>query len=77
MKAIFKSAMFVCVCKAVTDGEVRACIDDGALTVDDVGHACGAGTDCGSCQEMIEAMIAARAERRSGHVYLPVLSAAE
>ena len=27
------------------------------MTVDDVGVACGAGTDCGSCRGMIEDMI--------------------
>ena len=46
--------MYVCICAAVTDTEVRSCIARGALTVEDVGEACEAGTGCGSCHGEIE-----------------------
>lgn len=49
--------MIVCACKGVRCSRVRAVIGDGATTVDSVGAACGAGTDCGSCRGMIEDMI--------------------
>jgi len=49
--------MFVCVCNAVTEKEVRAAIAGGARTRDDVTSRCGAGGDCGSCHHMIEQMI--------------------
>jgi bacterioferritin-associated ferredoxin len=49
--------MFVCVCKAVTDKEVEAVIDGGAITVDEVTAKCQAGGDCGACRGMIEDMI--------------------
>jgi bacterioferritin-associated ferredoxin len=49
--------MFVCVCKAVTDREVKRVIEAGACTVAEVTRQCGAGGDCGACRGMIEEMI--------------------
>ena len=49
--------MYVCICAAVPDTEIRSCIARGARTVEDVGDACGAGTGCGSCLERICAII--------------------
>lgn len=51
--------MYVCICRAVTDTELRSCIAAGARTLDDVGDACGAGTGCGSCVEHVDALLAA------------------
>lgn len=51
--------MYVCICEAVTDTEVRSCIAAGARTVEDVGDACGAGTGCGSCHDHIDVFLAA------------------
>lgn len=48
--------MYVCMCFAVCDREIRSC---GARTVEDVGEATGAGTGCGSCHEHIDALLAA------------------
>jgi len=45
--------MYVCICTAVTDSEIRSCIAAGARTVEEVGDACEAGTGCGSCLERI------------------------
>ncbi|MGD0528138.1 MAG: (2Fe-2S)-binding protein [Polyangiaceae bacterium] len=52
--------MYVCVCRAVTDETVKAAIDAGARSVDDVTAACCAGDDCGSCHAVIEELIEAR-----------------
>lgn len=49
--------MIVCVCHGVPCSRIRSVIRDGAETVDAVGAACSAGTDCGSCREMIEDLI--------------------
>lgn len=51
--------MYVCICAAVTDHEVRVCIRDGARTVDEVGDACGAGTGCGTCHDRIDVLLLA------------------
>jgi bacterioferritin-associated ferredoxin len=49
--------MYVCVCRAVTEHEVRAAVDAGADTVEAVTRRCGAGDDCGACCGVIRDMI--------------------
>ncbi|MGE0435242.1 MAG: bacterioferritin-associated ferredoxin [Planctomycetota bacterium] len=49
--------MYVCLCHAVTDRQLRELVQSGADTADKVGNACGAGTNCGCCRQMIEDMI--------------------
>jgi bacterioferritin-associated ferredoxin len=55
--------LYVCICRAVTEAEVRGCIADGACTVEDVMAHCAAGTGCGSCVEKITAQLGARADQ--------------
>jgi bacterioferritin-associated ferredoxin len=45
--------MFVCLCKGVTERAVWGAIRSGARTVEDIGGACGAGTGCGSCHDLL------------------------
>lgn len=45
--------MYVCICRRVSDTELRNTIAAGAESLDDVGQQCGAGTDCGACHEEI------------------------
>ncbi len=49
--------MYVCICRVVTQTRIRAAIAAGAVTVDEVEVACGAGGDCGSCREQIQQLI--------------------
>ena len=49
--------MYVCVCRAVTEREVKSAIDQGARTVEAVTGACCAGDDCGACRGTIEDLI--------------------
>ena len=49
--------MFVCVCKAVTDSQIREHIAKGAESREAVTKACEAGGDCGACHEKIEEMV--------------------
>lgn len=58
--------MFVCICRAVPLSRVRAVIDAGARSVDEVEAACGAGGECGSCRKEIEGIIIERSEARCG-----------
>lgn len=55
--------MFVCVCNAVTDCEVRSAIESGARTREAVTAHCQAGGDCGSCHPMIEDMVEEHEEK--------------
>lgn len=63
--------MYVCICAAVTDTELRACIGAGARTLDDIEDACGAGTGCGTCLDHVNALLAA-AHSPSGLAGLPI-----
>lgn len=49
--------MIVCLCHVVTDKQVKAAIDGGAASVDDVGAMTKAGTGCGGCREEVHAML--------------------
>ena len=41
--------MWVCLCKGVTDGQIRTAINAGARTPVEIGVHCRAGTGCGGC----------------------------
>jgi len=58
--------MFVCICAAVPDAEIRSCIAGGACTIEEVGDACGAGTGCGSCHDTIDVLLAAAGTPTAG-----------
>ncbi|MFK7916249.1 MAG: (2Fe-2S)-binding protein [Pseudomonadales bacterium] len=44
--------MYVCLCKAVTDHEVRDAIEAGATSTEELSERLGVGTGCGCCKEM-------------------------
>ncbi|MEO0325653.1 MAG: (2Fe-2S)-binding protein [Myxococcota bacterium] len=54
----FVSAMLVCHCKKVHCRTVRSAVRAGASDVDSVGRACGAGTGCGGCRPLVDALVA-------------------
>lgn len=56
--------MYVCVCLAVTESEVRSAIEAGATTREVVTKHCRAGGDCGACHGMIDQMIEDHLEDR-------------
>lgn len=41
--------MFVCVCKAVTDQQIREAAQNGAHTLDDLRRDLGVASECGNC----------------------------
>jgi bacterioferritin-associated ferredoxin len=51
--------MYVCICRAVTEAQVRGCIAEGACTVRDVVNRSAAGTGCGTCVGTIVALLGA------------------
>ncbi|MBW0094067.1 (2Fe-2S)-binding protein [Pseudonocardia sp. KRD-184] len=51
--------MYVCMCFAVCDRQIRSCIGRGARTVEEVGEATEAGTGCGGCQGHIDTLLTA------------------
>jgi bacterioferritin-associated ferredoxin len=51
------SNMIVCICKGLSEKAIQGVVQDGAQTVADIGAACGAGTDCGTCIGSLEELI--------------------
>ena len=49
--------MVVCICKGLSDNAIHRVVRSGAETVSDIGDACGAGTDCGTCHGALEELI--------------------
>jgi len=41
--------MYVCLCKAVTDKQIKVAIDEGARTVHDLHSELGVASQCGQC----------------------------
>ena len=50
--------MYVCLCKGVTDAEVRAALAAGARDVTDLSRACEAGAGCGGCHRLLARLLA-------------------
>jgi bacterioferritin-associated ferredoxin len=50
--------MVVCHCHALNDRAIVEEILAGAVDADTVGARCGAGTRCGGCRPMVEALVA-------------------
>ena len=47
----------ICVCHGIGANQILSVAEAGAGTVDEVGRACGAGTNCGSCRPAIARML--------------------
>ncbi len=45
--------MVVCHCLAINDSTIRELLNSGALSVEEIGTRCGAGTECGACVENV------------------------
>ena len=49
--------MYVCLCQAVKDSEVRQAVASGVEDVDQLAEALGVGTGCGSCRDFAQTLI--------------------
>lgn len=54
--------MIVCHCHGITDREIRACVQNGARSADEVAEHCGASTGCGGCASLVAEIV--HGERR-------------
>jgi bacterioferritin-associated ferredoxin len=50
--------VIVCLCKVVSDRAIRAARDAGAVTLQAIGAATGAGTGCGCCRDAVARILA-------------------
>ena len=49
--------MYVCLCQAVTDTEIREAASGGACDIDGLSASLGVGACCGCCRETAQAII--------------------
>jgi bacterioferritin-associated ferredoxin len=49
--------MYVCVCKAITSGEVLDAVRDGARCLDDLSERLGVSTGCGGCAPLVQCLL--------------------
>lgn len=47
--AITKTAMYVCLCKGITDTQIRAAVQEGASSLREVHASLGVASQCGKC----------------------------
>ncbi len=69
--------MYVCVCNAVTDSDIRKAVDNGVRNMRQLGQMTGCSTTCGCCKEMaVEILQQTLAENRASPLMLPVMQMA-
>lgn len=49
--------MYICICNAVSDVQIKQCIQQGAQTIHEVRCLMGVGSCCGKCIPMAKALI--------------------
>ena len=49
--------MYVCICKGITDTQIRAAVQDGASSLSDVNSALGVASQCGKCGIMAREIV--------------------
>jgi bacterioferritin-associated ferredoxin len=49
--------MIVCLCRGLAERTILATIARGGDTLDRLTAACGAGADCGGCEDMLSALL--------------------
>ena len=63
--------MYVCVCLAVTDHEIRQAIADGAYSLTDLRRIFGITLECGRCTESVRALLKSAHDAAHGAPHLP------
>ena len=49
--------MFICVCKAVTDKQIKTAIDNGACSKKQLSQCLGVGLECGKCSRTVNQIL--------------------
>ena len=49
--------MYVCICKAVTDKQIRRSVGDGVASYNELQSRLAVGTDCGKCCDEAQAVL--------------------
>ncbi|MGA9575580.1 MAG: (2Fe-2S)-binding protein [Lysobacterales bacterium] len=49
--------MYVCICNAVTDSDIRGAVEEGVGNLWQLKQTTGCGTTCGSCEDMADEIL--------------------
>jgi bacterioferritin-associated ferredoxin len=63
------SRMYICICNAITDRQVRECAAEGARSVDELAMKLGVGAGCGRCRECAAELLSEACGLGSRHVH--------
>ena len=64
--------MYVCLCKGITDSQIRAAVDQGADSITELQKKIGVALSCGSCIDMTESILKQESkERVEPAIYIP------
>jgi bacterioferritin-associated ferredoxin len=62
--------VIVCLCRGVSERDIRRMVGAGANTAEAIAAACGAGGDCGACRRMVaDLVVECEAATSTGGVY--------
>ena len=50
--------MYICICNAITEGQVRECAQGGTCSLEELANALGVGTCCGRCRDCAAQILA-------------------
>ena len=50
--------MYICICNAITEGQVRECAQGGNCSLEDLASTLGIGTGCGRCRDCAAQVLA-------------------
>lgn len=67
--------MYVCLCNAITDREIRRAVRDGADNLLELQQSLGVATNCGTCAQATEEILDAELTGQTGPVvYVPSMA---
>ncbi|MDH4106811.1 MAG: (2Fe-2S)-binding protein [Gammaproteobacteria bacterium] len=56
--------MYVCICKSVTDRDIRRAVASGVMTLDELRNALGVASGCGTCADTAQIILFEASSRR-------------
>jgi bacterioferritin-associated ferredoxin len=71
---VYNGPMIICVCKAISDRQIKSAVKGGASSLRDLTRELGLGTCCGKCLPEAKATLSASLELRSepvAHSFFP------
>ena len=51
------TSMYICLCNAITECQIRACAEDGMRTLGDLERRLGVGASCGRCKHAAKELL--------------------